>query len=57
MLNTPRPIAAAVSSGLCTYVELDTVLSVADMWNLIEINQVNNFNRSLELRDLQKHGR
>lgn len=43
----PRTIAAAVSSGLATLHELDTVYGLEDLWNLIEIHTVDTHNRNV----------
>lgn len=44
VLNVPPTIACAVSSELVTFAELATVLSLEDMWDILEINAVNRHN-------------
>jgi hypothetical protein len=41
----PALIAAVVSSGLATFTELDSVLSVEDAYDLLEIAAVDQENR------------
>jgi len=43
----PRTIASVVSGKLATLHELDTVYSIQDMWWLIEIQTVDNNNKSV----------
>nr|WP_225816685.1 transcription elongation factor GreA [Photorhabdus antumapuensis] len=42
--NVPGTIATVISSGRATLHELDTVYGVEDLWQLIEIIQVDNHN-------------
>jgi hypothetical protein len=39
-------------SGLASYIELDTVLSLEDALNILEVHQVNEYNKQL----VQKYG-
>jgi len=41
----PKTIATVVSSKLATLFELDSVYGVEDMWRLLEIITVDNYNR------------
>ncbi|KMV67807.1 transglycosylase [Erwinia sp. V90_4] len=43
--NIPRTIATIVSSKLATLHELDTVYGVEDLWRLLEVNTVDNYNQ------------
>lgn len=43
-MNVPPTIGMVVSSGKATLVELGTVLSVEDLWDLMEIISVDNHN-------------
>jgi len=38
-------VATVVSSGLATLHELDTVYGTEDLWDLLEINAVNSYNK------------
>ena len=40
----PRTIATVVSSGLARLIDLQTVYSVEDMWELLEIHAVDTHN-------------
>jgi len=44
VVNVPRTIAAVVTAGLATYVELGTVLGGEDLQDLLEIAAVNAHN-------------
>lgn len=44
-VNVPKTIATVVSSKLATLYELDSVYGVEDMWRLLEIITVDNYNR------------
>jgi len=44
-VNVPKTIATVVSSKLATLFELDSVYGVEDMWRLLEIITVDNYNR------------
>ena len=46
-LNVPRSIATVVSSRHATLHELDTVYSVQDLWELLEIITVDSYNTNL----------
>lgn len=43
--NVPSTIATIVSSKLATLCELDTVYGTEDLWRLLEINTVDNYNQ------------
>ncbi|EBI9530316.1 transcription elongation factor GreA [Salmonella enterica subsp. enterica] len=43
-VNVPRTIATVISSGKASKVELDSVLGVQDLWDLLEIIQVDTHN-------------
>ncbi|WP_338561897.1 transglycosylase [Erwinia sp. E_sp_B04_7] len=43
--NVPTTIATIVSSKLATLYELDTVYGTEDLWRLLEINTVDNYNQ------------
>ena len=43
--NVPATIATIVSSKLATLYELDTVYGTEDLWRLLEINTVDNYNQ------------
>ncbi|EFU2787559.1 transcription elongation factor GreA [Salmonella enterica] len=43
-VNVPRTIATVISSGKASKVELDSVLGVQDLWDLLEIIQVDAHN-------------
>ncbi|EDN2087171.1 hypothetical protein GHW83_16845 [Salmonella enterica] len=45
-VNVPRTIATVISSGKASKVELDSVLGVQDLWDLLEIIQVDAHNQS-----------
>lgn len=44
-VNVPKTIATVVSSKLATLYELDSVYGVEDLWRLLEIITVDNYNR------------
>jgi len=44
-VNVSQPINAIICSGKATYLELQEKLSVSDMYNLLEIISVENFNQ------------
>ena len=46
-MNVPSTIGAVISSGRASLVELDTVLSVEDVYVLLEITAVDSYNRQL----------
>ncbi|EBZ4428268.1 transcription elongation factor GreA [Salmonella enterica subsp. enterica serovar Derby] len=43
-VNVPRTIATVISSGKASKAELDSVLGVQDLWDLLEIIQVDAHN-------------
>ncbi|TBM10117.1 transglycosylase [Hafnia alvei] len=45
--NVPSTIATIVSSKLATLYELDTVYGTEDLWRLLEINTVDNYNQMI----------
>lgn len=45
--NIPKTIATVVSSGKATLNELDTVYGLEDMWDLLEIISIDNYNQSI----------
>jgi hypothetical protein len=45
--NVPRSIAVIVSSGTATLVELQTVLSMEDVHNLLEVIYVDAYNQKV----------
>jgi hypothetical protein len=47
----PPTIACAVSSELVTFAELATVLSLQDLWDVLEIHAVNRHNESITPRE------
>ncbi|MGF6633524.1 hypothetical protein OKW30_001420 [Paraburkholderia sp. Clong3] len=44
--NVPHSIGFALSSGLCTLIELQTVYGLEDMWDMIEVHSVNIHNQN-----------
>lgn len=46
-LNIPTPIAMVVSAKLATLHELDTVYSLEDMWDMLEVIAVDSHNSNL----------
>ncbi|MBZ6385151.1 MAG: transglycosylase [Pantoea piersonii] len=44
-VNVPKTIATVVSAKLATLYELDSVYGVEDLWRLLEIITVDNYNR------------
>ena len=51
VLNVPPTISCAVSSELVTFAELATVLSLEDLWDVLEINAVNRHNEAIMQRE------
>ena len=51
VLSVPPTIACAVSSELVTFGELATVLSLQDMWDVLEINAVNRHNEAVATKE------
>jgi len=49
--NIPRCCAIVASAKFATWVELDTVLGVSDLYDLLEINAVNNHNQYVMYQD------
>ncbi len=45
-LNLPRTIATVLSARMATIVELDTALGTQDLYDLLEVIAVDNYNRS-----------
>lgn len=43
-VNVPHSIASVISSGLATYTELSSTLSLEDAWDLLEISSVDAYN-------------
>ncbi|WP_432784674.1 hypothetical protein AAEX37_01953 [Oligella sp. MSHR50489EDL] len=39
--------AIAITEGLATYVELDTVLGLEDLLNILEVHHVHTYNKQL----------
>jgi hypothetical protein len=48
--NVPRSIATVVRARLATLTELDTVYGLEDLWDLLEINAVDQQNQALANR-------
>lgn len=46
-VNVPRSIGAVVSARLATYAELGSVLSLEDVYDLLEVMEVDAYNRRL----------
>lgn len=46
-MNVPKAIGMLVGRGLAKLHELDTVYGTEDMWDLIEIATVDDYNRAL----------
>lgn len=42
--NVPQTIATAMTSRLCTKIELDTVYGTEDLWDILEVHTVNSHN-------------
>lgn len=51
-LNVSRTVYQALTTGLVSYVELDTVLSLEDALNIIEVDRVMKHNENL-IKELQ----
>ncbi|CAE6861546.1 hypothetical protein R75461_08009 [Paraburkholderia nemoris] len=49
-VNVPYSIAFAITGGLATLCDLQTVYGTEDLWDLIEIHAVNCFNEAHALR-------
>jgi hypothetical protein len=49
-VNVPRTLGAVISGRLATQVELDTVLGVEDMYNLLEIQNIDAYNEYLSTK-------
>lgn len=46
-MNVPRAIGAVLSSRMATIVELDTVLSMEDVYDMLEIIMVDAHNKQI----------
>lgn len=46
----------AIQTGLCTYVELDTVLGLEDALNILEVHRVMQYNKHI-VDEILKDGR
>ncbi|EGS3384438.1 transcription elongation factor GreA [Salmonella enterica subsp. enterica serovar Mikawasima] len=55
-VNVPRTIATVISSGKASKVELDSVLGVQDLWDLLEIIQVDAHNERVMQETLNGSG-
>lgn len=56
-MNVPPTIGMVVSTGKATMAELATVLSLEDLWDLMEIILVDNHNRELIAERTRKERR
>lgn len=54
-VNISRTCFDALSTGLCTYTELDTILSLEDALNIIEFAKVKQYNEYI-VREILKDG-
>ncbi|EEC0863852.1 transcription elongation factor GreA [Salmonella enterica subsp. enterica] len=55
-VNVPRTIATVISSGKASKAELDSVLGVQDLWDLLEIIQVDTHNERVMQETLNGSG-
>ncbi|AXC68277.1 transcription elongation factor GreA [Salmonella enterica subsp. diarizonae] len=55
-VNVPRTIATVISSGKASKAELDSVLGVQDLWDLLEIIQVDAHNERVMQETLNGSG-
>ncbi|KNZ83876.1 hypothetical protein AKG16_19025 [Morganella morganii] len=55
-VNVSVIVKDVVESGYATYTELSTVLGLEDAMNLLEIHQVNEYNKRL-IEEIQKDNR
>ncbi|EQA6838225.1 transcription elongation factor GreA [Salmonella enterica subsp. diarizonae serovar 65:(k):z] len=55
-VNVPRTIATVISSGKASKAELDSVLGVQDLWDLLEIIQVDAHNERVMQETLNSSG-
>ncbi|CAM8273701.1 TPA: hypothetical protein OUE28_003482 [Morganella morganii] len=55
-MNVSVIVKDVVESGYATYTELSTVLGLEDAMNLLEIHQVNEYNKRL-IEEIQKDNR
>ncbi|WP_144366002.1 hypothetical protein [Snodgrassella communis] len=51
-VNVSNIASQVIMSRLASYIELDTVLSLEDALNILEVHQVNEYNKQL----VQKYG-
>ncbi len=49
--NVSRSIAMAISNGMATLHELDTVYGVEDLYDMLEILVVDSYNKSLAYKE------
>lgn len=52
-VNVPIPISVLITNKMATYHELDSVYSLEDEWNMLEILQVSRYNEN----KLMEHSR
>lgn len=53
-VNVPHSIGYAISSDLCTLIELQTVYGLEDLWDMIEVHSVNIHNQN-KVRNANNH--
>ena len=51
-VNVSKTVYQALQTKMVTYVELDTILSLEDVLNILEVNQVAEYNENI-IRELQ----
>jgi hypothetical protein len=51
-VNVSNIASQVIMSGLASYIELDTVLSLEDALNILEVHQITEYNKQL----VQKYG-
>lgn len=54
-VNIPSTIATVVSAKLATLHEMDTVYGLEDLWQLLEINTVDSYNRMVVNKAQEAH--
>ena len=55
-VNVSKVAGQVLATGMCTYIDLDTRLSLEDALNIIEIHQVAEYNKQvIELHGNQHH--
>lgn len=54
-VNVPVPIAVLITNKMATYHELDSVYSIEDEWNMLEILQVSRYNENKLVEHQRKH--